>query len=53
MLSNLESENNSPEKSSKELITDKIEGARKVFDAAKLRSVLQDQRKNTASNLNH
>jgi len=41
MISNLEQENTSPEKFSKEHIVDKIEGARKVFDAAKLRSVLQ------------
>ena len=41
---NLESENKSPGKSSKELISNKIEGARKVFDAAKLRSVLQEQK---------
>ena len=40
----LESENKSPGKSSKELISNKIEGARKVFDAAKLRSVLQEQK---------
>ena len=41
----MESEGNiTPERSTRELITDKIEGARKVFDAAKLRSVLLGQK---------
>ena len=41
-----------PTEKSKELIQNKIEGARKVFDAAKLRSVLleQKQHRNNSNN---
>ncbi len=45
-----DSEHNSPEKENKDLIATKIEGARKVFDAAKLRSVLVANRETSTKN---